>query len=101
MIPWKHYGHLLAWPIATVLNKNRLYKKMLAQTTDSGLNNNTMASAMYGLLNDNWPEKQSSNAELWDPASMHIRCFCHKIALIVNAGLESLSLKTLPPSKAK
>ncbi|PLW23859.1 hypothetical protein PCASD_14712 [Puccinia coronata f. sp. avenae] len=74
---------------------------MLAQTTDSGSNNNTMASAMYGLLNDNRPEKQSSNAELLDPASMHICCFCHKIALIVNAGLESLSLKTLPPSKAK
>ncbi|PLW45255.1 hypothetical protein PCASD_04035 [Puccinia coronata f. sp. avenae] len=102
MIPWKHYGHLLVWPIATVLNKNRLYEKMLAQTTDSGSNNNTMASAIYGLLNDNWPEKQSSNAKLWDPASMHICCFCHKIALIVNAGLESdLSLKTLPPSKAK
>ena len=76
-------------------------KKILAQTTDSGLNNNTLASAMYGLLNDNQPENQYSNAELWDPASMHIHCFCHKIALIVNAGLESLSLKTLPPSKAK
>ena len=74
---------------------------MLAQTTDLGLNNNTIVSAMYVLLNDNQHKKQSSNAKLWDPASMHICCFCHKIALIVNAGLESLSLKTLPPSKAK
>ncbi|PLW17532.1 hypothetical protein PCANC_08005 [Puccinia coronata f. sp. avenae] len=32
---------------------------------------------------------------------MHIRCFCHKLALIVNAGLASLSLKTLPQSKTK
>ncbi|KAI9602121.1 hypothetical protein KEM48_000148 [Puccinia striiformis f. sp. tritici PST-130] len=32
---------------------------------------------------------------------MHIRCICHKFALIVNAGLASLALKTLPPAKAK
>ncbi|KAI9610408.1 hypothetical protein H4Q26_006547 [Puccinia striiformis f. sp. tritici PST-130] len=32
---------------------------------------------------------------------MHIQCICHKFALIVNAGLASLALKTLPPAKAK
>ncbi|PLW29148.1 hypothetical protein PCANC_22408 [Puccinia coronata f. sp. avenae] len=32
---------------------------------------------------------------------MHIRCICHKLALIVNAGLAALSLKTLPPAKTK
>ncbi|PLW57460.1 hypothetical protein PCANC_02672 [Puccinia coronata f. sp. avenae] len=32
---------------------------------------------------------------------MHIWCICHKLALIVNAGLAALSLKTLPPGKAK
>ncbi|KAA1112939.1 hypothetical protein PGT21_016147 [Puccinia graminis f. sp. tritici] len=32
---------------------------------------------------------------------MHARCFCHKLALIVNAGLAALSLKTLPPGKSK
>ncbi|KAA1088312.1 hypothetical protein PGTUg99_012563 [Puccinia graminis f. sp. tritici] len=37
----------------------------------------------------------------WDPTSMHIRCFCHKLALIVNAGLQALSLKILPPKKEK
>ncbi|KAH9452917.1 hypothetical protein Pst134EB_016863 [Puccinia striiformis f. sp. tritici] len=37
----------------------------------------------------------------WDPATMHIRCLCHKLALIVNAGLRALNLKTLPPSKTK
>ncbi|KAA1111713.1 hypothetical protein PGT21_009492 [Puccinia graminis f. sp. tritici] len=37
----------------------------------------------------------------WDPTSMHIRCFCHKLALIVNVGLQALSLKILPPKKEK
>ncbi|KAA1067454.1 hypothetical protein PGT21_006058 [Puccinia graminis f. sp. tritici] len=32
---------------------------------------------------------------------MHVLCFCHKLALIVNAGLKALSLKTLPPGKSK
>ena len=32
---------------------------------------------------------------------MHIQFFCHKLALIVNTGLDALSLKTLPPCKAK
>ncbi|KAA1138370.1 hypothetical protein PGTUg99_033167 [Puccinia graminis f. sp. tritici] len=32
---------------------------------------------------------------------MHVRCFCHKLALIVNTGLKELSLKTLPPGKSK
>ncbi|POW23306.1 hypothetical protein PSHT_00330, partial [Puccinia striiformis] len=28
MIPWKHAGHLLAWPIAAILKKKQLYKKI-------------------------------------------------------------------------
>ncbi|KAA1068401.1 hypothetical protein PGTUg99_015492 [Puccinia graminis f. sp. tritici] len=98
MIPWRHLGHLLARPIATLLKKKHLYKKMLAQTTDSGSNNNTMASSMYKLINDN---KQETDSTAWDPTTMHVRCFCHKLALIVNAGLAALSLKTLPPDKTK
>jgi hypothetical protein len=97
MIPWKHFGHLLARPIASLLNKKKLFEKMLAQTTDSGSNNNTMAVEMYKLFYSNQPP----NTDAWDPMTMHIRCFCHKLALIVNAGLNSLSLKTLPPEKTK
>ncbi|OAV92304.1 hypothetical protein PTTG_27687 [Puccinia triticina 1-1 BBBD Race 1] len=97
MIPWKHFGHLLARPIASLLNKNNLVQKMLAQTTDSGSNNNTMADKMYNLFYSNEPP----NADSWDPETMHIRCFCHKLALIVNAGLNSLSLKNLHPEKTK
>ncbi|POV98803.1 hypothetical protein PSTT_14186 [Puccinia striiformis] len=44
MIPWKHFGHLLARPIVALLKKGNLYQKLLAQTTDSGSNNNTMAT---------------------------------------------------------
>ncbi|KAH9452753.1 hypothetical protein Pst134EB_016709 [Puccinia striiformis f. sp. tritici] len=57
---------------------------MLAQTTDSGSNNNTMASTMYELF-DLYSDGQST----WDPTSMHIRCACHKFALIVNGGLQA------------
>jgi hypothetical protein len=32
---------------------------------------------------------------------MHIRCFCHKIALIVNAGLAELGIVAPPPAKIK
>jgi hypothetical protein len=72
---------------------------MLAQTTDSGSNNNTMASEMYSLLLGN--DVNTTDGSNWDPTSMHIRCICHKFALIVNAGLASLALKTLPPARAK
>jgi hypothetical protein len=32
---------------------------------------------------------------------MHICCFCHKIALIVNASLAELGVVALPPAKNK
>ncbi|EFP86049.2 uncharacterized protein PGTG_12005 [Puccinia graminis f. sp. tritici CRL 75-36-700-3] len=96
MIPWKHAGHLLARPIAKLLKKNQLYKKI-----NSGSNNKTMASAMYSLLLGDSTNTTGGSSSNWDPTSMHIQCFCHKLALIVNAGLAALALKTLPPSKAK
>ncbi|PLW47376.1 hypothetical protein PCANC_05865 [Puccinia coronata f. sp. avenae] len=65
-----------------------------------------MASAMYDLIHENnLSRKSTETAELevtgWDPKTMHIWCFFHKIALIVNAGLKALSLETLPPEKTK
>jgi hypothetical protein len=82
---------------------------MLAQTTDSGSNNNTMATAMYALLykqsgatgTRTQDPKHQLDESGWNPTSMHVRCFCHKLALIVNAGLKALSVKTLPPAKTK
>lgn len=37
----------------------------------------------------------------WDYDTMHIRCFCHKMALVVNAGLNELGLESPPPPKLK
>ncbi|KNF01109.1 hypothetical protein PSTG_05738 [Puccinia striiformis f. sp. tritici PST-78] len=98
MIPWRHVGHLLARPIATVLKKDNLFSKISLCS-----NNNTMASTMYDLLHEsNKATHGDESAESgWDPTCMHIQCFCHKLALIVNAGLKALSLQTLPPGKVK
>ncbi|POV97052.1 hypothetical protein PSTT_15299 [Puccinia striiformis] len=99
MIPWKHQGNLLARPIANLLKKHNLHLKISifiqpSVRDDSGSNNNTMASKMYDIF-------ELAGASNWDPSTMHIRCVCHKFALIVNAGLAALSLKTLPPGKTK
>jgi hypothetical protein len=86
---WRHKGDLLAQPIVALLKKNRWYKKLLAQTTDSGSNNNMMAKKMEeifqfrGLLSS------------WDPGIMHVCCICHKFSLIGNAGLAALSMPNL------
>ena len=70
---------------------------MLAQTTDSASSNNTMASRIFNIL----AEKKGTNTFDWRPESMHIHCFCHKIALIVNAGLAELGIVAPPPAKIK
>lgn len=56
-----------------------------------------MAQEMHRqfLLEPNQPDYT------WDPDRMHIFCFCHKMALIVGAGLGALGLKTAPPMKIK
>ncbi|KAI7961689.1 hypothetical protein MJO28_002178 [Puccinia striiformis f. sp. tritici] len=63
-------------------------------TTDSGSNNNTMAKEMYDQL-------QSLPGANWNPARMHIKCFCHKLALIVAAGLKELGMRTPPPPQVR
>jgi len=64
---------------------------MLCQTTDSGSNNNTIAKTMNQKL------EQLEGADLaWDWETMHIKCFGHKMALVVNAGLKKLGLSRKP-----
>jgi hypothetical protein len=70
---------------------------MLAQTTDSEVSNNTMAETMFDILAD----KNGTYSFDWRPKEMHIRCFCRKIALIVNAGLAELGIAAPPPPKVK
>ncbi|POW11056.1 hypothetical protein PSTT_05573 [Puccinia striiformis] len=67
------------------------------KTTDSGSNNNTMAETMHTKLRD-----IDGSVELeWDYATMHIKCVCHKVALVVNAGLNELGLQAPLPSKLR
>ncbi|POV99055.1 hypothetical protein PSHT_13697 [Puccinia striiformis] len=54
-------------------------------TTDSGSNNGTMASEVDRLV------RQKTGTEL-NLADNHIRCFCHKVALILNAGLKAIDI---------
>ncbi|PLW39697.1 hypothetical protein PCANC_15869 [Puccinia coronata f. sp. avenae] len=56
-----------------------------------------MASRIFDLL----AAKNGAYAFDWRPVNMHIRCFCHKIALIVNAGLAELGISAPPPPKIK
>ena len=75
---------------------------MLAQTTDSGSNNITLSREMHSHFLSQVAANNDEIADYaWEPDSMHIRCFCHKLALIVNAGLKELGLKAPPPPKVK
>jgi hypothetical protein len=63
------------------------YIHVLAQTTDSGSNNFTMANAVSAIFHN----FDSTN---WDVQNNHHRCSCHVIALILGAGLRALKLST-------
>lgn len=83
---WHHYGALLSRPVACFLIKHKLHKKMLAQTTDSGANNNTMAKELADKFSN------ANDPVSWNPKTMHIRCAAHKLALVVKAGLAHLDV---------
>ncbi|KNE88439.1 hypothetical protein PSTG_18160, partial [Puccinia striiformis f. sp. tritici PST-78] len=58
---------------------------VLAQTTDSGSNNFTMAKGVASIF-------RSIDSTVWDVQKNHHRCICHVIALILGAGLRALQL---------
>jgi hypothetical protein len=60
---------------------------ILAQTTDSGSNNFTMAAEVDRLM----AKKTGVDPKL---SANHIRFFCHKLLLILNLGLQSIHLST-------
>lgn len=66
---------------------------MLSQTTDSGPNNPTMAAAMNASLKNISQHEQKDYS--WDSESMHVKCFAHKLALIVNNGLDALGINAV------
>ncbi|OAV93700.1 hypothetical protein PTTG_27257 [Puccinia triticina 1-1 BBBD Race 1] len=65
-ISWTHKGKYLA-------------------TTDSGSNNGTMTSEVDRLVG----KKTCFNLNL---SQNHIKCFCHKVALILSAGLKEIEM---------
>ncbi|KAI7940923.1 hypothetical protein MJO28_013208 [Puccinia striiformis f. sp. tritici] len=95
LVVWHHKGAWLAEPVVNVLRKHQLHKK-ITQTTDSGSNNNTMAKEMHAQLTILGDSKMT-----WNHESMHIKCFCHKLALVVSAGLKELGMRSAPPPKVR
>ncbi|PLW33010.1 hypothetical protein PCASD_14900 [Puccinia coronata f. sp. avenae] len=63
-------------------------------TTNSGSNNQTLAAELNHII----LKETSTKLSLSDS---HIRCFCHKVALIVNAGLQALLLSSKGLNKIK
>ncbi|PLW33213.1 hypothetical protein PCASD_09496 [Puccinia coronata f. sp. avenae] len=63
-------------------------------TTDSGSNNQTLAAEVDCII----LKETSTKLSLSDS---HIHCFCHKVALIVNTGLQALSLSSKGLNKIK
>lgn len=72
---------------------------MLCQTTDSGSNNNTLAATIHKRFLE--ISEEDGEDYCWDPHCNHIRCFCHKVALIVNAGMAALGISAPPPPLLK
>jgi hypothetical protein len=64
---------------------------MLANVSDSGSNNFTLEREMHRQLSKQG--LQSGHDFAWNPKKMAIRCFCHKMGLIVKAGLDALGMK--------
>ncbi|KAH9455581.1 hypothetical protein Pst134EA_023040 [Puccinia striiformis f. sp. tritici] len=107
-VSWHHNGKYLAVPFANVLVKHGLHNKIssissviisifaylvllffhvIAQTTDSGSNNFTMAKGVAAIF-------RNIDATYWDVQNNHHRCACHVIALILGAGLRALKLSS-------
>ena len=59
---------------------------MLGQTTDSGSSNNTMAREMEVMFSE------SDDPAEWDASKYHVRCYAHKLGLIVKKGLKVIGL---------
>jgi hypothetical protein len=60
--------------------------QVLAQTTDSGANNKTMADELESMF------KSAEEPVYWDSSANHVRCYCHKLALVVKHGLKTMNI---------
>lgn len=59
---------------------------MVAQTTDSGSSNPILAKELETMF------MECKDPIFWDSSRNQIRCYCHKLALTVKAGLEVIGL---------
>lgn len=59
---------------------------MIGQTTDSGSSNGPMAREMARLFSE------CDSPVYWSPKRAHVKCFCHKLALMVSHGLKTLDI---------
>ncbi|KNZ45429.1 hypothetical protein VP01_8120g1, partial [Puccinia sorghi] len=85
LVSQHHKGSLWAEPIVNVLAKHGLQRKI---SSDKKAMARTMHQQIYEL--------EGSDLS-WDCDTMYIKCFCHNMALVVNAGLNKLSLEAPPP----
>lgn len=60
---------------------------MLAQTTDSGGNNKTMAAKLQSMFS------AAEDPDEWDSSSHHVQCYAHKLNLTIGHGLKELGQK--------
>lgn len=71
---------------------------MLGQSTDSGASNNTMAREMEAMF------AECDDPIEWDSSKNHVRCYAHKLGLVVKKGLKVMGLAaghikpTTPPN---
>lgn len=72
---------------------------MLAQTHDSGSNNNTLAEAMNVRISKHCED--NNEVFNWNHKTHRVRCVCHKLALVVSGGLQALGIQAPPPPLVK
>lgn len=60
---------------------------MLAQTTDLASSNATMANELSSMF------LEAEQSVEWDVYANQIKCYTHKVGLLVNTGLKSLGLR--------
>jgi hypothetical protein len=89
MLAGRHFGDLLARPLAHFLNKHQLHVKMLGQTTDDGSNNSTMAASLAHTF------ARLPTPHTFDRANYHLRCAAHKIGNAVKHGMAEMKMPVI------
>ncbi|KAI7962852.1 hypothetical protein MJO28_000946 [Puccinia striiformis f. sp. tritici] len=84
-VTWTTKGQLLAVPFANLITKAALHEKIIAQTADSGSDNEAMVEEVDELIS----KKTGTELNL---SSNYIRSFSHQIHRIMTIGLEAIQV---------